>query len=461
MSDYNAWYHAQNPKPTPEESSAKFKDAMQRCGTGLSVQDLSTGARPTIPAAQLVLPAHSSQPPPTLLEVPVTQAPTSKQFTISIASSPSGVSPQSPQAPVPTADTERRPVSADWQGRLLVIAALIVFVCIGIFAWRGQSSIRHSAILWTIDKLFRLAASITALLALPVIFIVGIMANDAGTPTGQAIGLTIMLVGLSFALFLLWASFGYAAIRDKSSAELTVPARLLATIVYLVGALGLSFGGYRLLEYAFRKPPQPLTVVAGEPAYPTLNKHPEWIVRIAGTLPTSVPLDHFDAEYITDETDPFKADPICKRNEIQGKMQFHYPLRHIETIEVVRSADRYSSTIVADRFETTVCKWHLQSITPRLRGNGEDFQPGGVMVAAQRPPTQFGSLAVQANSGRSDFWCRELPPPPKGKYVCGGFPQHSQGPSPASGEPTYSGPLWAYPDSGTLQINFHELPVTP
>jgi hypothetical protein len=327
----------------------------------------------------------------------------------------------------------------------------------------STNSPSSAAIRWTIDKLLRLAAAITAVLAVPILFIVGIMANDAGTPTGQAIGMTIILIGASFALFLLWASFGYSPSRDEVSGQFTFRAKLLTTIVYLVGALGLYYGGYRLIEPTFRKPPQSLTVEPTEAAYPTLNTQPQWIVHIAGTLPTVIPLDHFDAEYITDETDPFKADPVCKRNEKQGDMEQHYPLRHIERIEITRAADYYTSSVVADKFESGVCKWHLHEITPRLRGNGEDFQPGGVVLAPKRPPTLLGTLAVQANSGRSDLWCRGRPSPDRGGYECGEFPQRPLGigPLPPAEERAYAGPLWVYPDSVTLQINFHELPVIP
>jgi hypothetical protein len=321
----------------------------------------------------------------------------------------------------------------------------------------------HASIRWTIDKLLRLAAAITAVLSLPVLFIVGVMSNDAGSPTGQAIGMTIILVGGSFALFLLWASFGYSPSRDKVSGKLTLPAKLLTTIVYLVGALGLYYGGYRLIGSAFRKPQQSLTVELTEAAYPTLNPQPQWIVHIGGMLPTVIPLDHFDAEYITDETDPFKADPVCKRNEKQGDMEQHYPLRHVERIEITRAAEHYTSSVVVDKFESGVCKWHLHEITPRLRGNGEDFQPGGVVLAPKRPPTLLGTLAVQANGGRSDLWCQERPSTDRGRYECGEFPQRSLGvaPLPPAEERAYAGPLWAYPDSATLQINFHELPIIP
>lgn len=46
-----------------------------------------------------------------------------------------------------------------------------------------------------IDRSVRVLAALTAVAALPLVLVLGIMANDAGTPAGAQAGLIILLVG--------------------------------------------------------------------------------------------------------------------------------------------------------------------------------------------------------------------------------------------------------------------------
>jgi hypothetical protein len=90
----------------------------------------------------------------------------------------------------------------------------------------------------------------TALITAPVVFIVGFMANDAGSLAGLKASKTIILVGGCTALLLLWSSFGYSPARNNDTGKLKGRSIVPMTILYLVGAAGWVFGAYWVLQRA-------------------------------------------------------------------------------------------------------------------------------------------------------------------------------------------------------------------
>lgn len=225
----------------------------------------------------------------------------------------------------------------------------------------------------------------------------------------------------------------------------------LIFVAIMVGFARPAVGARLHLERMFEKENLSLEVAANEAAFPGANPNPRWIIQIKGTLPATVPLDHFDAKYITDASQPNVADPICKRNDENR----HYPLQHIERVDLKRDGARYSAIVIADKFKPRNCKWHLFEVTPRLSGNGVDFQPGGVVVRETAPD----GTGYISSADHIDLWCRVLPAPNLGKHVCGEFPQYPK--SLANLVPPQERvsamPLVAYPGSSPLAINFHDL----
>jgi hypothetical protein len=240
-------------------------------------------------------------------------------------------------------------------------------------------------------------------------------------------------------------------LRVSASPTALAPVTLVLFVGITVGFAGPTLAAKLFLDRMFEKANLPLEVAANEPAFPVPNPNPRWIIQIKGTLPATVPLDHFDAEYITDSSQPSVADPICKRNEEHG----HYPLRHTERVDLSRDGTRYHASVTADKFAPGNCKWHLFEVTPRLSGNGVEFQPGGVVVRETVPD----GTGYTSSADHIDLWCRILPAPNLGKHVCGEFPQYPKSLAnlvPA-GERVSPMPLVTYPGSSPLTINFHDL----
>src|SRR5271167_4503467 len=66
---------------------------------------------------------------------------------------------------------------------------------------------RRVKIATVIDRTLRACAALAGIVAVPLVFLVGIMANDAGTPTSAIGGLIILGVGGSLVGWILFCSF--------------------------------------------------------------------------------------------------------------------------------------------------------------------------------------------------------------------------------------------------------------
>jgi MFS family permease len=106
------------------------------------------------------------------------------------------------------------------------------------------------AVRWTLDKLLRLAAAATALVAIPVALIGGPMIDRAATTQSLIAALSIMVFGFMIALSLLVASVAFWP--DKSE-KLKTPALIVLTIIYVSGTGGLGLAGAGFIGIAYAK----------------------------------------------------------------------------------------------------------------------------------------------------------------------------------------------------------------
>lgn len=106
------------------------------------------------------------------------------------------------------------------------------------------------AIRWTLDKLMRLAAAATALVALPIALFGGLFVARAATTSGLIVGLSIIVFGFVIAFPLLIASVAFWP--DKSK-KLKRPALVLVTMIYITGAWGLSLAGVGFSGVSYAK----------------------------------------------------------------------------------------------------------------------------------------------------------------------------------------------------------------
>jgi hypothetical protein len=106
------------------------------------------------------------------------------------------------------------------------------------------------AIRWTLDKLLRLAAAGTALVAIPIALIGGPMIDAPATTLTLIAGLSVTVFGFVLALSLLVAS---VAFWPNQSKKLKTPALIVLTIIYVSGTCGLSLAGAGLIGISYAK----------------------------------------------------------------------------------------------------------------------------------------------------------------------------------------------------------------
>jgi hypothetical protein len=106
------------------------------------------------------------------------------------------------------------------------------------------------AIRWTLDKLLRLAAAGTALVAIPIALIGGPMIDAPATTLTLIAGLSVTVFGFVLALSLLVAS---VAFWPNQSKKLKRPALIVLTIIYVSGTCGLSLAGAGLIGISYAK----------------------------------------------------------------------------------------------------------------------------------------------------------------------------------------------------------------
>jgi hypothetical protein len=108
------------------------------------------------------------------------------------------------------------------------------------------------AIRWTLDKLLRLAATATALIAIPFALIGGPMIDRPATTPSLIAGLSITVFGflLALALSLLIASLGFWPNKTK---KLKRPALIVLTIIYVSGTCGTILAGEGFVGVSYAK----------------------------------------------------------------------------------------------------------------------------------------------------------------------------------------------------------------
>jgi hypothetical protein len=307
-----------------------------------------------------------------------------------------------------------------------------------------------------IDRVLRIAAVGVAVIAVPILLILGAMAGDSGRAIGYVVGFVTVLVGGGLILLVLRAAWDFRKADGSPGRGSIWRWRFNAALVYLVGSAGLLIAGRFSVPLMSLIPRRSLEVAAYERGYPHLNSHPIWVIHVAGTLPETVPLASFKADYITDPSEPDKKDPTCKRDSPTGGGG--YPLRHTELVEPVRAGGRYTLSIIVDKFEPGFCKWRLQAVMVRMRGKDDSYQPGGIVPVAVEPSNRnlTGRTSPQI---RADVWCRKARPGDPTTEVCGAFPldRPDLARLVAPEARNQSLLLLVSPGEPTLEINFHEL----
>lgn len=149
-----------------------------------------------------------------------------------------------------------------------------------------------------VDVVVRGLAVIAAVGAAMAVFVVSIMANDAGTAAGARASQAIFSCGIAVIGWVLLCSIRPTMVENWLPHWSTLRILLVRAPSYVFAAAGIAWCVVQIhLWYRLPGPPQ---VRAGEAQYPALNPHPKRALEISGALPTGVPLSAFVAVYATE-----------------------------------------------------------------------------------------------------------------------------------------------------------------
>jgi hypothetical protein len=303
-----------------------------------------------------------------------------------------------------------------------------------------------------IDLVLRGAAIATAVVAAPAVWmlgIVGLIARDLGV---AALAGLVLVGGTGLLGLLIIASVRLNGVAAPGQQPTRGNSPLIRAVVYFAGLAGpLVAAGVlwdRSLEAARYQ-----EVAARSVNFPALSPKPSWVIRIAGDLPPAVPLTSLEA-YYTVGTSRILASDLpqgCMSSQRHGG----FPLHHTERIPISRSGGRYQASVIVDKFLPGPCGWHLRDVGFRLQGTDVLY----AVTPYDQRYSMRGPLAGSASPARMDIWCATAGKPFFRHYACDTVATlppdlaalHSAGQDGATVE------LWAYPKSGSLEVDFHDI----
>lgn len=259
-----------------------------------------------------------------------------------------------------------------------------------------------------IDLLLRSAAVASAIASSFLVLVVGIMANDSGTPAGARASATILLIG---AVLILWVLL--CSIRPTLVAELMPNRPALSFLIIKVPSYGFGLAGIGwllLMGYEhFRFVPLSPEVKTSQAAYPVPNPHPTDALEISGTLPATVPLASVQAVYATDLTAGERAAGPCQLldTNLPEALRYAVPLEKKDTMPLVRQGGRYHITLYVDRYLPGSCNWHLRQVRYRLFVAGYGYRPinAGIELRDEAYVAAAAAKGYKLYQGRVDEWC--------------------------------------------------------
>jgi len=313
-----------------------------------------------------------------------------------------------------------------------------------------------------VDRSVRVIAAITALCAAPIVLVVGIMANDAGTSAGAVGTVLILAIGGGLVLWILICS-----VRPGFPASPTLRLFIATVPIYIVSLAGLywliSYGRMRYKEAIAL----PQDVGRAEPAYPIDNPDPSHILTLTGTLPATLPVDDVELRYGTDVAPEEKGAEQCERlSPFGAKGPPPLPLVHNVIVRLSRVGETYHATVVVDQYLPGDCRWRLWDVTFRLRAKGHP-DPMPIFVGIANAGERILAAAKQGTAfyrGRIDVWCgKALNYDVRPDYVCGDLAVFSRSLSPqtiAAVPPVAReshNVVYVFPDTTSVQFNLHDV----
>jgi hypothetical protein len=326
-----------------------------------------------------------------------------------------------------------------------------------------------------IDRTLRAFAALAAIVAVPLVLMVGIMANDSGTSTGAIGSLIILGVGGSLVCWILFCSFRPAVAAGWLRSSELLRVLLVQLPTYAAGVAAIVGCLYFLHDrYHNKSLAQSMAALRSTDAfYPVVNPTPIQRLELTGTLPLVVPILDFEATYASNSTSLLVAGP-CQRLIDAGPKSLWYtlPLRVNESVRITRDDDQhYHATLMADRFLPGPCGWHLQELHFRSEASGNTAQAnrieggdGQIQVRDEQQLTAEIAAGKSIYRGRMDLWCFRSPGirQPNSPELCGDletmgrYIQSSQRRSIPKRLAPSNSVVYVTPVSQTIEFNFHD-----
>jgi hypothetical protein len=327
-----------------------------------------------------------------------------------------------------------------------------------------------------IDRTLRAFAALATIVAVPVVFLVGIMANDAGTRTSAIGSLIILGLGGSLVCWILFCSIRPDAAAGWLRSSEVLRVLLVQLPVYAAG-VAVIFGGLYFFHSHYHNKSVEQSRVALRPtdaSYPIINPTPTHRLELTGTLPVTLPIRDFEATYASNNsTSELAAGPCQRLIDVGPKSQWYIlPLRVKESVPITRDDDQhYRATLMADRFLPGPCGWHLQELHFRSESPGDTARAnkieggdGQIQVRDEQQLTAEIAAGKSVYRGRMDLWCFRSPGirQPNSPELCGDlatmgrYIPWSQRHSIPKEQADSNSIVYLTPDSQTIEFNFHD-----
>ncbi|MFZ0550384.1 MAG: hypothetical protein WAM21_06220 [Steroidobacteraceae bacterium] len=307
----------------------------------------------------------------------------------------------------------------------------------------------------------RVSAALSAIASSSIVLMVGIMANDSGTPAGERASAIVLIVG---AITILWTLLCSIAPQAVSPWLPWAPVRfLLIHVPVLIFGLGgvawIAAWGYSKLGLGTHFSQE---VRRTERAYPVANPTPSHWLEIHGTLPATVPVDAVEETFMTTVAPGQAQANTCQRRSAPG---LTVPIMKHETVPVRPENGRYEIRLPVDRYLPGKCGWQLRFVDFQLFVTKSGARRSNAQVAV--PTEQEEAVTGNTNlyQGRLDLWCGEAlnkQVTPYYPVVCGNWDTMFDRIPPeernliAPQETDSHETTWVLPGTHSIEINFHD-----
>jgi hypothetical protein len=262
------------------------------------------------------------------------------------------------------------------------------------------------------ERAVRIVAGLSAIAFLPIVLLVGIMANDSGTQAGVLASQTVLGIGGALSLWVIVCSIAPETASQWFRRSLILRSLFVSLPVYTFALGGVSLGLMRIVSELRTRTMPTEYVQAADPSYPVLNSNPREALEIHGALPPTIPLASFTAVYKTDMEPTKLVSTACQRlYDVGPKETWHVsPLKKEDHVPVGAQDGQFRAVAYLDRYLSGRCNWHLSDVYYRLTFKDAPpldypFGPGSIALLDPREQAAEAAKGGKLEQGPAHVWC--------------------------------------------------------